>query len=324
MNKCEEYQKELHVYLCDDVDAKTKTEIENHLAECPDCAKALQRCMRISEILHSWQEIEPSPSMYETIKSAQKIPGIKWRAVTAYMISRKTAMRLVQMAAIVVITLLINSWLQKPFSISGKEQATINFFLQEHQSAVVQSLSNELLSRPATHMYIGRNDILYFEYVENHPKGVRPGMIVRGPKVRREIALKSPPEITKGHPISRPEIPHILAFKTVVPEHLPDDYMLTSIRVIEDYNSLHLIYTRELDTISLFQQPSHSPGGLSVQDFRDYAIYCSQEPETDVKIKGKGTILAWSIDQIAFVLIGDEDLSELMAIVPSINKAYQR
>ena len=94
----------------------------------------------------------------------------------------------------------------------------------------------------------------------------------------------------------------------------------SSIRAIEDYNSLHLLYTKELDTVSLFQQSSHTQEGLSAQDFRDYAVYCSQEPDTDVKIKGMGTILAWSNSTIAFVLIGDADLSELMKMVPSINQ----
>jgi len=324
MSRCEEIQEELHVYFCDDVDELTKVNIENHLEECLECARAFKQHKILSEILLSWKEIGPSPFMYAQLKSRMSKSGWNWKAIPVYVFSRKTALRLAQVAAIVVVTLLINNWLQKPFSISIKDQATINFFLQEHQGAVVQSISNELLSRPASHLYVGRDDILYFEYVENHPKGIQPGMVIKGPKTKKHIALKKAPEITKGRSITKTEINLNVDFSPFVPEKLPNEYILTSIQAIEDYNALHLLFTRGLDTISLFQQSTRSPEGLSAQDFRDYALYCSQEPETDVNIKGKGTILAWSNSNISFVLIGDADLSELMAIVTSINQADRK
>jgi len=321
MNRCDEIQKELDAFLCNDVDELIKAEIEDHLEECSNCARVLQQHKRLSEVLQTWEEIEPPPIMYEQLVSRIRTPGLNWKAIFSYTLSRKTALRLVQVAAIVVVTLLINSWLQKPLSVKLEDQATINFFLQEHQSAVVQSISTELLSRPATHMYIDRDDILYFEYVENHPKVTRPGMILRGPKVKRQIALTKAPAITKGRIIEKSQVHLSLNFDPLIPERFPNGFVLNSISSIEDYNSLHLLYTKELDTVSLFQQSSHTHEGLSVQDFRDYAVYFSQEPDTGVKIKGRGTILAWSNKTITFVLIGDADLSELMKMVPSINQA---
>ncbi len=324
MNKCDDIQKELDAYLCDDIDELTKAEIEDHLEECSHCALVLRKHKRISEVLQTWEEIEPSPFMYEQLMSRLRTTKLNWKAIYSNTFSRKTALRLVQVTAIVVVTLLINSWLQKPLPDKREDQATINFYLQEHQGAVVQSISTELLSRPATHMYIGRDDILYFEYVEDHPKVTRPGMILRGPKVKQQIALTKAPAITKGIIIEKSQVQLNVNFEPLVPERLPNGYVLTSIRAIEDYNSLHLLYTKELDTISLFQQPSHSQKGLSPQDFRDYAVYCSREPDTDLNIKGRGTILAWSNSEISFVLIGDMDLSELIAMVPSINQAKRR
>ena len=321
MNRCDEIQKELDAFLCDDVDELIKAEIEDHLEECSNCARVLQHHKRLSKVLQAWEEIEPSPIMYEQLVSRIRTPGLNWKAIFSNTFSRKTALRLAQVAAIVIITLLINNWLQKPLSVKHEYQATINFFLQEHQGAVVQSISTELLSRPSTHMYIGRDDILYFEYVEDHPKVTRPGMILRGPRVKQQIALAKAPAITKGRIIEKPQVHLSVNFDPLIPERLPNGYVLTSIRTIEDYNSLHLLYTKELDTISLFQQSSHTQEGLSAQDFRDYAVYCRQEPDTDVNIKGRGTILAWSNSTIAFVLIGDADLSELMKMVPSINQA---
>jgi hypothetical protein len=320
MNTCEDIQNEFDAFLCDDIDELTKMEIREHLEDCPSCTRALQQHKRLSEVLQTWEEIEPSPNMYEQLVSRIRTPGLNWKAIFSNTFSRKTALRLAQVAVIVIITLLINSWLQKPLSVRREDQATIKFFLQEHQGAVVQSISAELLSRPATHMYIGRDDILYFEYVEDHPKITQPGMILRGPKVKQQIALIKAPAIIKGRIIEKPQIHLSVNFDPLIPERLPNGYVLTSIRAIKNYNSLHLLYTKELDTVSLFQQSSHTQEGLSAQDFRDYAVYCSQEPDTDVKIKGMGTILAWSNSTIAFVLIGDADLSELMKMVPSINQ----
>jgi hypothetical protein len=168
-------------------------------------------------------------------------------------------------------------------------------------------------------MYIGRDDILYFEYVEDHPKVTRPGMILRGPRFKQQVALTKAPAITKGHSIEKSQVHLCVNFDPLIPEILPNDYVLTSIKAIEGYNSLHLLYTKGLDTVSLFQQSVQTQERLSPQDYRDYAVYCSQEAAADVKLKGKGTILAWSNNLISFVLIGDADLSELMEMVPWIN-----
>lgn len=321
MAKCMDIQKELDAFLSGDVEKQQKGEIQGHLDECSVCSKELQKLTKLSQILQTWGEIEPSSLMFERVKSRKNVSRWAWKEIFAYTFSRKMAFRVAQVAAIVVLTLVINSWLHKPLLIEIEEQASINLYLQEHQSAVVQSVSAELLSQPATQMYVGQDDILYFEYVEEHPKVTRPGMILIGPRIKQEIALKNAPAISKGQTIEQNQVQDLIDFEPVLPEYLPNGYVLSSIRIIDESCCLHLIFTRKLDTVSFFQQPSHSKNTLTAQDFRDYAVFISQDPETNPLIKGRGTTLAWSDNNMSFVLIGDADLSELMDMVHFINQA---
>jgi RNA recognition motif-containing protein len=94
--------------------------------------------------------------------------------------------------------------------------------------------------------------------------------------------------------------------------------MIESTRKIDEYNSLHLIYSNGEDTISLFEQPSNDKRGLSSQDFRDYAVYSNIESDNDSGRQGQ-TFFAWKNSALSFVLVGKISISRMLDIVQSIN-----
>jgi len=109
-------------------------------------------------------------------------------------------------------------------------------------------------------------------------------------------------------------------FEPVAPVRLHPGYILDSIRKIEDYNSLHLIYTNGINTLSLFEQSLDGKKGLAAQDFREYAVYRSIEAdELPVTGSDKATILAWRNGSVSFVLIGKEDMSRLMDLAQTVS-----
>jgi hypothetical protein len=160
---------------------------------------------------------------------------------------------------------------------------------------------------------------LYYEFLDDYSRFSRPGLILRGPISQREISLSKAPTISKGRILTIPQAQNAVGFDPVVPTQLPPGYILDSIRKIDDYNSLHILYTKGKDTISLFEQPVSGKGGLAAQDFREYAVYSKVEPDVDSERQGRWTILAWSSGTLSFVLIGKEDMSQLMDIVQSIS-----
>jgi hypothetical protein len=179
--------------------------------------------------------------------------------------------------------------------------------------------SADLLTQPATKMGVDQDEIIYFEFFENHPKFTKSGIILKGIKNRHKIRLPKAPAITKGQVLSFPQVREAVDFDPVMPPRLPHEYILDSIRKIEDFNSLHLLYTKGIKSISLFEQPSKYKEGLSSLDFREYAVYSNPVPDVDLDDEGEATILAWSNGLLSFVLIGKADMSQLMDIVHSIS-----
>ncbi len=165
---------------------------------------------------------------------------------------------------------------------------------------------------------------MYYEFLDDYSRFSRPGLILRGPISQREISLSKAPAISKGRILTLTQAQNAVDFDTVVPQQLPHDYILDSIRKIDDYNSLHLLYTKGMDTISLFEQPVSGKGGLTAQDFREYAVYSKVEPDAGSEGQGRWTILAWSDGAQSFVLIGKEDISQLMDIVQSISNTERK
>ncbi|MEE9191603.1 MAG: hypothetical protein V3U04_03180 [Candidatus Aerophobetes bacterium] len=264
--------------------------------------------------------------MYEKLKIRMKVPESSWRRIFPYSFARKAALRFVEVAAIVVLTLLISHLLQKPAP-TPKVHAdldTISFYFSEHQEAVTQTVSEDLPARPEARMYVGRDDILYYEFLDDFSRFSRPGLILRGPISQREISLSKAPTISKGRILTLTQAQNAVDFDPVVPMQLPPGYILDSIRKIDDYNSLHVLYTKGKDTVSLFEQLVSGKGGLGAQDFREYAVYSKVEPAAGSEGPGRWTILAWSRGTLSFVLIGKEDMSQLMDIVQSVSSTKKK
>lgn len=316
--KCEDIQKKLEGFFRNDVNPQKKRAIQGHLSQCQNCSEELRQLAKLSEVLQTWKEIEPSPLMHENLKARVRAHELSWRKIFTYAFAKKAALRFAEVAAIVVVTLLISNWLQKPAPTIRDDLAAVNFYIKEHQGAIVQAASEELISQPGTHMYVGRDDFLYFEFIDNHPKFSRPGLILKGPVTRREIRLPKIPAISKGRFIDVSLVRNAINFDPFMPQQLPPDYMIESIRKIDKYNSLHLLYSNGEDTISLFEQPSNDKRGLSAQDFRDYAVYSNIESDHDPEGQGQ-TIFAWKNSALSFVLVGKVSISRMMDIVQSIN-----
>jgi len=318
--KCEDIQKRLKAFLSNEMEDHDKKEIQNHLNSCPVCIRYLQQLRKLSEVVQTWKGIEPSPHLFESIQSRVKEDESLAGRIFTYAFLKKIALRLAQVSAIVVLTLLVSHWLQKPVPSTQDDLNTINLYLTEHQEAVLQTISAEIIPQTDTRISVHREDIFYYEHIDGFPRYARPGVILRGPESQREIDLFETPTISKGKTLTLPQVQKAVDFDLVAPLRLHPGYILDSIRKIDDFNSLHLIYTNGIDTISLFEQPANGERGLAAQDFREYAVYRSIEPFSDeVKIQDKATILAWSNGALSFVLIGKMDMARLMNMAQSIN-----
>jgi len=322
--RCEDIQKELEAFLSSDMDDSKRREIQSHLDECQNCAQVLRQLTRLSEVLQTWKEIEPSSTMYEKLKTRMKADKPSWRRVLTSSFAKKAALRFAEAAAIVVLTLFVSNLIQKPASKVRDDLATINFYLMEHQGAITQTVSADLSTRPAARAYIRRDDILYYEFIEDFPRSARPGIIFRRPPSQRKISPPKAPAISKGKILTLPQARNVVDFDPVMLPRLHPCYILDSIRKIDDYNSLHMLYTNGIDTISLFEQPSNGEQGLAAQDFREYAIYRSVEPAVGLKGQGRATILAWSNGAVSFVLIGKMDMAQLMDMAQSFSSAKRK
>lgn len=192
------------------------------------------------------------------------------------------------------------------------DSATINLFLQEHQEVIAQHASLSPATPQPAQMRMSRHDIMYYEFFDDQPEFMRPGIIVRGPSYQRQITLPEAPAISNGHTLTLSEARETADFKLEVPPRLHPGYSLDQIRRIEGRDAMQLLYTDGINSVSLFEQPLDGQRGLSRQDFREYAVYRNTE-------QAAGTILAWRDDVISYVLIGDAEMSQLMDMAQSIS-----
>jgi hypothetical protein len=160
-------------------------------------------------------------------------------------------------------------------------------------------------------MRVSRDDILYYEFFEDGPEFIRPGIIVRGPSSQQEIESHEIPAISNGHTLTLPDARKTADFELSAPARLFPGYSLDQIRRIEGRDALQLLYTDGIQSVSLFEQPLDGLRGLSHQDFREYAVYQN---------KGQvgGTILAWRDNALSYVLIGNIEMSQLMDMARAI------
>ena len=319
--KCEDIQKELKAFLDDDINDQQKIEVKDHLDQCPNCMQDLEREQKLSEVLHAWKGIEPPAHSYEKLQSRIKPKESFWGKVFAYSFSKKAAFRFAEIAAVVVLTLIISHSLQKPAPVTGSDSETINLYLTEHQGAVLRIVSEESASEIETRISVPREAFYYYEHIDGFPRYSRPGVILKGPsKAQKEIPMPEVPSISKGEILDLPQARKAVDFEPVAPVRLHPGYILDSIRKIEDYNSLHLVYTNGINTLSLFEQSLDGQAGLAAQDFREYAVFRSNQTTQDKRAESdKAIILAWRNGSVSFVLIGNEDITQLMEIAQAVS-----
>ncbi len=319
--KCNEVQKELKAFLENDIDGQKKIEVRDHLDRCPNCSKELEQLKSLSEALHTWKGIEPPVNAYEKLQSRIESKKSFRVEIFAYSFIKKAAFRFAEIAAVVVLTLLISHSLQKPEPVTGSDTDTISLYLTEHQDAVLRTVSEEPSSETETRISVPREAFYYYEHIDGFPQYSRPGVILKGPpKSQKEIPTPEVPSISKGEILDLPEARKAVDFEPVAPVRLHPGYILDSIRKIENYNSLHLVYTNGISTLSLFEQSLDGRAGLDAQDFREYAVYRSIQAEAlPMKASDKATILAWRNGSVSFVLIGKEDMSLLMDLAQAIS-----
>jgi len=319
--KCEDIQKELKAFLDDDINDQKRIEVRDHLDRCPNCSKDLEQLKKLSEVLHTWKGIEPSAHSYEKLQSRIESRESFWGKVFTYSFVKKAAFRFAEVLAIAGLTLAISHWLGKPASVTGDDRDTINLYLTEHQGAVLRTVSEELAPLKKTRISVRPEDFLYYEHIDGFPRYTRPGIIFRGPsKSPKEIIPPEAPSISKGEILDLPQAQKAVDFEPVAPVRLHPGYILDSVRKISHYNSLHLIYTNGINTLSLFEQSLDGKKGLAAQDFREYAVYRNIEAdEFPVTTSDKATILAWRNGSVSFVLIGIEDMSRLMDLAQAVS-----
>jgi len=192
------------------------------------------------------------------------------------------------------------------------DSATINLYLREHRDVVARHVSLSPATPQPAQMRVSQHDILYYEFLDDGPEFMRPGIIVRGPLSRRQISSPETPVISNGHTLTLSEARKTADFELQAPPRLHPGYSLDQIRRIEGRDGLQLLYTDGINSVSLFEQPLDGQRGLSRQDFREYAVYRN-------KGQAGGTILAWRDDALSYILIGNTEMSQLMSMAQSIN-----
>ena len=322
MSKCQDVQTELEAFLSGETDELRKSEIRDHLHDCQNCSQALERLTNLSGVLDSWQALEPSPLMYEKLKTRMKAHTSFGAGTFRNPLVRKVAFKLAEVAAIVAITLSMSHWFRFPQSgVPGKptpeirdDSATINFYFKEHQDIVAQTVPANISTPPPARMRVNRHDVLYYEFLDEPYEFARPSIIVRGPSSEQPASSPEVPAIANGHMLTLSEARRVANFDLVSPPRLHPGYMLDQIRRIEGRDALHLLYTDGINTVSLFEQPLEGQRGLASQDFREYAVYSN-------KGQAGGAILAWRDDTVSYVLVGNAEMSQLMDMAQSINTA---
>ncbi len=192
------------------------------------------------------------------------------------------------------------------------DSATINLYLREHRDVVARHVSLSPARPQPAQMRVSQDDILYYEFLDDGPEYMRPGIIVRGPSFRRQISSPEAPVISNGHTMTLSEARKTADFDLQAPPRLHPGYSLDQIRRIEGRDALQLLYTDGINSVSLFEQSLDGQRGLEPKDFREYAVYRDKE-------QAGGTILAWRDDVRSYVLIGNTEMSQLMDMAQSIS-----
>ncbi len=314
--ECENVRNKLKAFVDGELEGTEQKAVRDHLDGCAECLHVAGQLEKLPGVLRAWKAGEPPQNLFGRLQSKLEWRESWWRKVLTPAFAGKAAMRFAEAAAIVLITLTVSRHFQKPSSVQPEDKlATINLYITEHQEAVMQAASAESIARPGARMTLNREDIMYYEFIDDYPSISRPGLILRGTASDRDTEAAGPePGISKAKTLTLPQARKAVSFDPVAPSRIHPGYILDGITKVDGRDSLHLLYTNGIDTFSVFEQPLGGEQGLSAKDFREYAVYRSSTPAEGPGNQAGTTILAWKNSHVSFVLIGREDMSRLMAV----------
>src|SRR4030042_1857941 len=167
--ECEDILKRLKAFLDSEVEEAERTTIQSHLMDCPDCADVLRQLKQLAGVLQTWKAEEPPEDLYERLQAGLKSQESWWRKALTPAFAGRAALRFAEVAAVVFITLAASRHFQKPLPPPPDDDiATINFYMTEHQEAVLQAASVETAERQAPRVTVNRDDIMYYEYIDDY------------------------------------------------------------------------------------------------------------------------------------------------------------
>jgi hypothetical protein len=321
--ECEDIRERIKAFIDNDLEEPERAAVRDHLAGCRDCARAARQLGRLPVVLQAWKGQEPPADLYERLKAGLESRSFWRRRVSIPAFAGRAALRFAEVAAVALITLAVSGYFRKPAPTrSEDEMATINFYVTEHQEAVLQAASTGSADRQPNRVTISRDDIMYYEYFDDYHGISRPGVILRGQDSVRNAAPAAPDSGLPGaKPLTLSQARAAVSFDPVAPSRIHPGYIVDTITKVAGRESLHLLYTNGIDSFSVFEQPLEGNQGLAAKDFREYAVYKSPAPAESRGDQGGTTILAWKNTRVAFVLIGRADMSRLMEIAQAFTDA---
>jgi hypothetical protein len=271
---------------------------------------------KLHGVLQAWRMPEPPEGLYERLKDGLEARNAWWRKMLRPAFIGKAALRFAEAAAIVLITLAVSGRFRTtPVPSPDEDLATINLYMTEHQEAVLQAASMEASERQPARLTIDRDDVMYYEYIDEYRRISRPGVLLRGPDAIRYAGAGAPaPALAADKALTLPEARAAVSFVPVAPSRVHPGYIFDSITKVAGRESLHLIYTNGIDSFSVFEQPLGGDRGLAAKEFREFAVYKSAVPVEGPGGQAGMTILAWKNTHVSFVLIGRVDMSRMMEI----------
>lgn len=322
--ECEDVRQRLKALIDDDLEDPERTAVRDHLAGCRDCAGAARQLGKLPVVLQAWKDQEPPADLYERLKAGLESRASWWRKALTPAFAGKAALRLAEVAGIVLITLLVSGRLREPQPPQPEDDfATINFYVTEHQEAVLQAASDTAAGQQPVRVTVNRDDVMYYEFIDDHRRISRPGVILRGPAGRAgaEAAAASGSAIAGSKALTPDQARAAVNFDPVAPARIYPGYILDTITKVAGRESLHILYTNGIDTLSVFEQSLDADQQLAAEDFREYAVYKSAAPAGGPGSQAGMTILAWKNTHISFVLIGRADMARLMDIAQAFTGA---
>jgi hypothetical protein len=282
-----------------------------------------KRMERLHDALQAWKSPEPPGGLYERLRDGLEARNAWWRRMLRPALIGRATLRFAEAAAIVLITLGLSGRFRKPqIALPADDIATINLYITEHQEAVLQAASLERSERQPARLTLDRDDIMYYEHIDEYRRISRPGVILRGPDTARHAGTVAPaPALAAAKALTLPEARAAVGFAPVAPSRIHPGYILDAITKVAGRESLHLLYTNGIDNFSVFEQPLGGDRGLAAKDFREYAVYKSAAPAEGPGGQAGTTILAWKNTHVSFVLIGRVDMSRMMEIAQVFSDA---